>query len=187
MGKSPEEMVESMISNLEAKTGRKLSEWISIAGATGAKKHGEIVKFLKQQHALGHGYANLVAMRALEAESGGAASEEDLVAAQYAGPRAGLNPVHDAIVAAAQKLGSDVEVSPKKTCVSLRRARQFALVQPASNTRVDLGLKLDGVPFGGRLEKWPSTMCTHRLRLESAEQVDSEVRALLKKAYEQAK
>ena len=142
-----------------------------------------IVKFLKGEHALGHGYANLVAQRALAQADG----DGDLVAAQYAGARAGLKPIHDALVAAAKKLGADVEVSPKKTCVSLRRERQFALIQPATNARVDLGLKLEDVPLGGRLEKWPSTMCTHKVRLESLHDVDKELLGWIAKAYAQAK
>ncbi|HUR28621.1 MAG TPA: DUF5655 domain-containing protein, partial [Planctomycetota bacterium] len=144
--------------------------------------HGEIVAFLKREHALGHGYANLVAQRALAAPVG----EGDLVDAQYAGTRAALRPIHDALIAAVAKLGADVEVAPKKTGVSLRRARQFVLIQPATSTRIDLGLKLDGVPLGGRLEKWPSTMCTHRVRLESLKDVDRELLAWIKLAYEQA-
>jgi hypothetical protein len=185
MSKSPEEALVTMVANLEEKTGRTLKEWIKIARGGGAK-HGEIVKFLKSEHGLGHGYANLVAQRTLQTAEGGPKGDSALVDAQYAGARAALRPIHDRLVKVALELGGDVEVSVKKTGVSLRRARQFALIQPATNTRIDLGLKLDGVPLGGRLEKWPNTMCSHRVRLESAAQVDRELRELLKKAYQQA-
>jgi hypothetical protein len=187
MSKSPDAMLQTMIANLKEKTGRTLEEWVEVARAHGASKHGEIVKFLKGEHGMGHGYANLVAQRTLEAAAGGPAAGENLVAAQYAGPRAALRPIHDAVVAAARRLGADVEIAPKKTGVSLRRSRQFALIQPATNSRVDLGLKLDGVPVAGRLEKWPDTMCSHRVRLQSAGQVDQEVRGWLSQAYDQAK
>jgi hypothetical protein len=173
-----------MIANMPEKTGKSLEQWVGIAKKCGEAKHGAIVSFLKSQHALGHGYANLVAQRTLSADA--PAGDEDLVSAQYAGARAGLKPIHDAIVAAAKKLGSDVEISPKKTGVSLRRARQFVLIQPATNTRIDLGLKLDDVPLGGRLEKWPNTMCTHRVRLETLKDVDRELLGWIRKAYEQA-
>ncbi len=179
MTKSIEEAIETMIANLREKTGKSLEQWVAIARKSGLAKHGEIVKFLKSEHGLTHGYANLVAQRTLSAPSSG----KDLVDAQYQGPRALLKPIHDALIAAAKKLGSDVEFAPKKTWVSLRRARQFALIQPATNTRINLGLRLDGVPIGGRLEKWPGTMCTHRVRLESIKDIDRELLALLKKAY----
>ncbi len=182
MTASPEQMVESMIANLKDKTGKSLEQWVAIAKACGEEKHGGVVKFLKSEHALGHGYANLVAQRTLAEPAG----SDDIVAAQYAGARAALKPIHDAIVAAAKKLGPDVDVSAKKTCVSLRRERQFALIQPATNTRIDLGLKLEDVPFGGRLEKWPSTMCTHKVRLESVKDVDKELLGWIAKAYAQA-
>ncbi|MFO1078378.1 MAG: DUF4287 domain-containing protein [Planctomycetota bacterium] len=181
MASSPDDMLQSMIDNLAAKTGKDLAAWLRIA-EKGGDTHGAIVKFLKGEHGLTHGYANLVAQRTLEKRSGGPASAGDLVAVQYAGPRAALKPIHDALVAAARKLGRDVVVDAKKTGVSLRRGRQFALIQPATNTRIDLGLRLD-LPLGGRLEKWPNTMCTHRVRLSSVADVDREVLGWLEQSY----
>ena len=182
MAKSPQEMAEAMVASLREKTGRTLEQWAALVKKSGAAKHGEVVKFLKGEHGVGHGYANLIASRCLASPQG----EGDLVAAQYAGARAHLKPIHDALVAAAKKFGSDVEVSPKKTSVSLRRARQFALILPATNSRVDLGLKLPGVPVAGRLEKWPDTMCTHRVRLESKADVDKEVLGWMRQSYDAA-
>jgi hypothetical protein len=185
MAKPIADAIASMITNLEARTGRKLSAWITIARSAGAT-HGAIVKRLKAEHELTHGYANLVAQRALLARDGGPQDNAGLVAAQYAGARAALRPIHDALLAAVKKFGRDLEIAPKKTCVSLRRARQFALIQPATNTRIDLGLKLAGVPLGGRLEKWPNDMCTHRVRLENVAQVDRQLLGWLERAYGQA-
>jgi hypothetical protein len=72
--------------------------------------------------------------------------------------------------------------------VSLRRSKQFGLIQPSTATRVDLGLNLKGVPPKGRLEASGSfnAMCTHRVRLEGLKDVDKEVDGWLKKAYEMA-
>ncbi len=168
-----------MVAALREKTGRSLEEWSALVKKLGARKHGEVVSILKGKHGVGHGYATLIAQRCLAPLAG----EGDLVAAQYKGERAHLKPIHDVLVAVAKKLGSDVKVSPKKTSVSLRRARQFALIVPATNTRIDLGLKLPGVPVKGRLEKWPDTMCTHRVRLESKDNVDKEVLGWIAQAY----
>ena len=182
MTKSIEDAIETMIANLSLKTGKSLEQWIAIARKSGLEKHGLIVKFLKSEHGLTHGYANLVGQRTLSAPASGT----DLVSAQYQGPRAALKPIHDALVLAAKKLGNDIEFAPKKTWVSLRRARQFALIQPATNSRIDLGLRLDGVPIGGRLGKWPNAMCTHCVRLESVKDIDRELLGFLKKAYDGA-
>ncbi len=183
---TPEEMLQTMIANLAEKTGKTLPEWVKLARGSGAAKNGEMVKFLKEKHALGHGSANLVAQEALKVDGAAEPSGGALIDAQYAGKKAGLRPLCDALIAAARKLGADVEVAPKKTCVSLRRKKQFALIEPATLTRVDVGLQLKGVAVAGRLEKYPSTMCTHRVKLEQGATVDAELKGWLKQAYEAA-
>jgi len=65
---SPDQALQTMIAYLAEKTGKSLPEWVKIARGSGAAKHGEIVKFLKEKHALGHGYANLVAQEAQKAD-----------------------------------------------------------------------------------------------------------------------
>ncbi|MBI1900804.1 MAG: DUF4287 domain-containing protein [Planctomycetia bacterium] len=188
MAKSPEEMAASMIANLKEKTGKSLEEWLKIARACGETKHGGIVARLKSKHGLTHGYANLVAHKMLEAAGGAPADGDDLVAAQYAGAKAALRPIYDAIIAAVQKLGGDVEVSPKKTYVSLRRSKQFALIQPSTATRIDVGINLKGVAPGKRLDPSGSfnAMVSHRVRVCSLKEVDKELVAWLKEAYERA-
>lgn len=189
MSKSPEEMAAAMIANMQEKTGKSLSQWLAIARQTGAAKHGELVKALKAEHGLGHGYANLVAHKLLKSDAGSQAEAgTDLIAAQYAGAKSGLKAIYDAIIKAAKSFGSDVEIAPKKTYVSLRRNKQFALVQPSTRTRVDLGINLKGTPAGGRLEKSGSfnAMVSHRVRLEKPADFDNEVKAWLKKAWSEA-
>jgi hypothetical protein len=86
------------------------------------------------------------------------------------------------------KYGSDIELAPKKGYVSLRRSKQFATIHPSTATRVDLGIKLAGVAPKGRLEaagSW-NAMVTHRVRLEKVGDVDAELKAWLKQAYEAA-
>lgn len=186
MAQSPEAMAEKMIANMEEKTGRPLEEWLLIARKSGESKHGGIVKHLKSAHGMTHGFANLVAHRALQGGAGGNAGD-DLVATQYAGPKQHLQPIYDALVRYVNGLGPDVEVAPKKTYVSLRRNKQFALVQPSTRTRVDLGINLKGADATARLEPSGSfnAMVSHRVRLKRAEDIDAEVHAWLKQAYEQ--
>lgn len=179
---------ESQWRNLEQQSGRSKVQWIALTQAKGFAKHGETVAWLKQEFGIGHGYANLVAIRAREASAGGAPGEQDLVAAQYAGAKSGLKPVYEGLIACVKSLGPDVEVAPKKTYVSLRRSKQFALVQPSTATRVDLGLNLKGVAPSGRLEASGSfnAMCTHRIRIEGPTDIDADVRRWLKQAYDAA-
>lgn len=185
MGKV-EDATATMIANLEAKTGKSMEAWVKIVQAQKLAKHGEMVAFLKSKHGLGHGYANLVAH---SVAGGGTLSRgDDPVAEQFAGAKAALRPIYDALVAAVRKFGSDVEVSPKKANVSLRRSKQFALLQPSAATRFDVGLNLKGTPPSGRLEASGSfsAMVSHRVRLESVKGVDQELIGWLKQAYDQA-
>lgn len=183
----PEDATATMIANLKEKTGRALPAWVTLVKQSGLAKHGQIVAMLKADHGVTHGYANLIAMSALQGD-GPAPGGDDLVAAMYAGEKQALLPIWAAIESAVLKFGADIEVSPKKTYVSLRRSKQFALVQPTTKTRVDVGLCLKGTPAGPRLEAAGSfnAMVSHRVRVEEPGQVDKELVGWLKKAYESA-
>lgn len=186
MGKV-EDATATMIANMPEKTGKSLEQWMKIVTASKLGKHGEIVKMLKTDHGMGHGFANLVAHKALASDAG-SHDDEDLVAAQYAGGKAALKPIHDKLIKMIEGFGKDIELSPKKAYVSLRRSKQFGLIQPSTATRLDLGLNLKGVAPSGRLEaagSW-NAMCTHRVKLSAAADVDAEVKAWLKKAYDAA-
>ena len=181
---TPEEMAASMIANMPEKTGKPLEDWLKIVAGSGLEKHGAIVKMLKTDHGMTHGFANLVAHSALKsAASTTDASSDDLVAAQYSGAKADLKPIYNDVIAFVTGLGGDVEIAPKKSGVSLRRSKQFALVTPATKTRVDLGINIKGKPPVGRLEASKNAMCTHIVKLSAIEEFDDEVKAWLKEAY----
>lgn len=179
--------VATMEANIAEKTGKPVSAWVKLARASGLEKHGQIVKFLKTDHGFTHGYANLVAHRALESSADHHA-DDDLVDTQYSGPKAELRPIYEKILNAVGAFGPDLEVAPKKTYVSLRRKKQFALVQPSTKTRVDIGINIKGKPASGRLQASGSfnSMVSHRVQLSEAREVDAEVVAWLKEAFEAA-
>ncbi len=174
--------------NIEAQTGKSRATWITLANRQGFEKHGALMAWLKTEMGLTHGNANLVAIRAREAAAGAPPAGGDLLAAQYAGAKAGLKPIYDAVHAAVLALGPELEFAPKKAYMSLRRKKQFALIQPTTATRLDLGLVLKGAAPQGRLEASASfsAMCTHRVRLESVAQVDTELKRWLTQAFDEA-
>lgn len=174
---------QTMIDNLPAKTARSLADWFAVLDAAAIPRHAAAVSHLKAEHGLTHGYANLVVTmhRSQGAPQGG----DDLVDVQYSGRKAALRPVYERLVTAAAALGDDVEVAPKKTGVSLRRSKQFALIEAPSATRISLGLNLRGVAATGRL-KAASGMCTHRVDVTSAADVDDELTGWLHAAYDRA-
>lgn len=179
---SPEEMAASMIANMPEKTGRALGDWLDIVNGTGHEKHGAIVKFLKTEHGMTHGFANLVAHKFREP-----AEQPDLVSAQYE-TKQDLRPIYDRLIQVVGAFGDDVEIAPKKSYVSLRRNKQFALVQPSTKTRVDIGLNLADAPTTERLEASGSFngMVSHRVRIHAASEVDDELIGWLRQAYETA-
>lgn len=178
--------LDNMIANMPEKTGKSLQEWVALLGPVGARKHGELMKVLKGEHGLTHGYANLVAHTARDSLPSNDKAD-DPVAAQYAGKEA-LKPVYDRLVELVQAFGDDVEIAPKKAYVSLRRAKQFALIQPTTKTRVDIGIKLKDTAPTDRLEASGSfnSMVTHRVRTSGIDDLDAELSAWLKAAYDAA-
>lgn len=176
----------TMIQNIEQKTGQSIDHWLTLVRAQGDRKHGELVTMLKSDHGFTHGYANLVVHLARGGVEQTAESGDELVDAMFAGKKSGLRPIYDRLRQAILSLGSGVEVAPKKTYVSFRRKTQFALAQPTTPSRLDVGLKLKGVAPSGRLESSAgfSAMCTHRVRVDSPEQVDDELLGWVRQAYD---
>ena len=176
-----------MIENLKKNTGKSLDEWIAIVKKTGIEKHGEIIKYLKSKHNFTHGFANLVSLKSRGTDAGSAENPESLVEAQYKG-KDGLRILYEKIIDEVEKFGEDIEISPKRAYVSLRRKKQFALVQPSTKTRLDIGINIKGQNPSGRLENSGSfnTMCSHRVRTEQISDIDEELVGWLKSAYDAA-
>jgi hypothetical protein len=187
MNETADKQLLAMEASLREKTGRSIDDWAKLAAGLGEDKHGALVKRLKDEHGLTHGYANLVAHRA-RADQGSDTAPVDLVSAQYSGKKAALRPLYDALIAEITGFGDDLEIAPKKAYVSLRRKKQFALIQPSTATRLDIGLNLKGVDPAGRLEASGSfnAMVSHRVRLGLDETVDAELAGWLRKAYDAA-
>lgn len=177
----------TMIDNIEKKFGKPIDEWVKLVNNKNLDKHSDILKFLKSEHGFTHGYANLISMKARRADAGSAESTDQLVTDQYQG-KENLKPIYVKILEEISKFGKDIEIAPKKASVSLRRKKQFALIQPSTKTRIDLGLKLKEKPLEGRLEgSGPfGTMCTHRVKISDLKDIDKEVVNWLKEAYSQA-
>ena len=187
MAKSPEEMKATMIAGLADKTGKSLEQWLKIIAAKKLTKHKEIVGWLKTEHGITHGFANMIALQAIQSDSHTAENTDQLVESQYSGSKAPLRPIYEYILQAATKFGKDIEVSPKKAYVSLRRNKQFAIIQPSTATRVDVGINLgDSTPTTDRLEASGSfnAMVSHRVRVSAIEDVDKDLIGWLKKAYQ---
>jgi len=178
---------QTMIDNLHKNTGKTLEQWIDIVNKENFAKHGEIIKFLKETHGLTHGFANLVAHKAKGSDAGSAEDQNELITKQYQG-KEHFKPVYQKIMSEIEKFGNDIEIAPKNAYVSLRRKKQFALLQPATKTRFEVGIILKGQESQGKLEtiSAANAMCSHKINVAGVNDIDGEVIEWLKKAYENA-
>ncbi|MDD3459311.1 MAG: DUF5655 domain-containing protein [Weeksellaceae bacterium] len=178
--------VQTMIENLYKNTGKTMEQWIEIVKKQNFEKHGEIIKFLKEQHEFTHGYANLVAHKSKEKDANQADNQNDLITKQYQG-KEHFQPIYHKLMAEIQSFGKDIEIAPKKAYLSLRRKKQFATLSPATKTRFEIGVNLKGQAPTGKLEaEKPNGMCSHKIKISSIEEIDTEVLEWIKKAYENA-
>jgi hypothetical protein len=175
--------LKTMIDNMPEKTGKSLEEWIKILKGKSFEKHSEAVNFLKTEYQVTHGFANTIVILSKEENT----PIEDLVADQYKGKEA-LFPLYEQLISYVKTLGPDVTITPKKGSVSIIRKRQFLLIKPAAKTRIDLGFKLKDKAITDRLENSGpfGTMCTHRVRISSVDEMDSELKSWIKEAYDRS-
>jgi hypothetical protein len=114
-------------------------------------------------------------------------SPEDALAAIYTGAKAALRSIHDKIIQDVTQFG-EFEIAPMKTYVSLRRRNKpFAMIGPATNTCVEVGLDLKGIEGSGRLVAMPpGGMCSHVVRLTSVDDANAELTTWIRRAYDAA-
>lgn len=183
---SVDKALATQLENIEKRSGKSLKELAAIVKKSGLEKHGEMVAMLKKDLGMGHGDANTL----VHYVKGNVQTTEAKLAAGdpldeiYVGPKAGLRPIHEKLMAAIEKFG-EFEIAPKKGYVSLRRKKQFAMIGPATNTRVEVGINMKGVPATARLEVQPEkSMCQYKVKVTSEKEVDKELIGWVKTAYE---
>ena len=184
----------TQLANIEQRTGQRIPELVALVRDSGLAKHGEMVAMLKTTLGMGHGDANLVVHLARQPEDGAGAGTAaatgddplDALDALYVGPKAALRPIHERALEAMRAFG-DFEAAPKKTYVSYRRTKQFAMIGPATKSQVEIGINAKGLEAGERLQAMPAGgMCQYRVRLDDAAGVDAELVGWLRAAYDAA-
>jgi predicted transport protein len=178
--------VSTMLANLKEKTGHSFEEWKSLIEAQNFSKHGEILKFLKETHNVTHGYASEIALKVLGSDADSTTDTEGLIEGQYKG-KENLKPFYDKLIAEIEKFDGDFEIAPKKSYVSLKRKKQFIILNPASKTRFEIGFNLKGVEAKGKLEfEKPNGICSHKINLSDISEIDQEVIDWIRMAFDKA-
>lgn len=187
---SLDKAVETQLANIEKRTGKSLKELTEIVQKCGLTKHGEIRDMLKKDLGMGHGDANTLVHYVQKSASHFAenkeAPEEDHLAAIYVGQKAAMRPIHEKLMQAIQAFG-EFEIAPKKTYVSLRRKKQFCMIGPATNTRFEVGLNMKNATASDRLQEMPPKgMCTHKVKVSDVSEVNAELIAWIRQAFDAA-
>jgi translation initiation factor 1 (eIF-1/SUI1) len=191
----PMAAVITQLKNIQVKTGKTLAELHAAVAASGAVKHGDKRSWLMERFKLGYGDANTVVhwidkpMPDLGTGAPAAAAavqEGDPLDAIYTGAKAGLRPLHEAVMAVVRGFGS-FEEAPKKSYISLRRKKQFATLGPATKDSIEIGLNAKDLAPHSRLKQQPpGSMCNATTRIGSKAEIDAALNAWLKQAYDAA-
>lgn len=185
-------MVQKWADELPALTGRTLDEWAALVRQREAEP-AAARDWLKAEHGFGSNHAGWL----VEYSAGTATWDGDpasylraaprYVDGMFAGAKAHLRPVAEAVITFARGLGADVKVCPCKTIIPLYRTRVFAELKPATRTRLELALRLGEVPYTDTLVVNPRAKGNDKLRhliaLHAASDFGAEAKRWLTAAY----
>ena len=181
-------MLSAVSQSLEARTGRSLEQWLDLVRSSGLDPldQNAVRGWLRREHGVPQNSQWAIADAAARAAGWVRPTVSEYVDRQYAGAKAALRPVYEALAAAIAELGDDVTVEGRGTYIPFVRGRQFAAVAAATRDRVDLGLRFTDPPASARLRPGGGPgQATHTVSLRAAAEIDDEVRHLLSAAYEQ--
>jgi hypothetical protein len=186
---SLDKAIQTQLDNIQKKTGMSLAQLSTFIKKSGLSKHGEIRDMLKEKLGLGHGDANTLVHVVLQSDGTRAAegkSTDAVLDEIYQGPKAGFRPIHEKLMKEITRFG-EFEIAPKKGYVSLRRKKQFAMIGPKTNTRFEVGINAKDFKKNARLLEQPKgSMCNYIVQMTDAKEVDAELIAWIKSAFEQA-
>lgn len=184
----------TQLRNVQSRSGQSIAQLHAALEGCGLAKHGEKRSWLMERYGLGYGDANTVVAlqgKPLPALDGAApalpaVADGDALDAIYAGNKAGLRGLHEALMTRIRALG-EFEIAPKKSYLSLRRSKQFATVGPATAKQIEIGLNCRTLPEDPRLKVLPpGGMCQASTRIADASEIDEALLGWIRLAYASA-
>jgi hypothetical protein len=183
--RSWQEMYGQIRAQLERESGRSVEAWKAAIKAEAPADEPALRAWLKPQGVDGYP-AMLLAFETFGYPDYLQKDAQELIDGQYR-DRSNLVPIYERVIDELPSIGQ-VELQARKTYVALLSPkRTFASIQATTKTRVDIGLRLDGVAPSGRLEVAKSigqSSMTHKIGLSSPADVDPEAVVWLRRAYE---
>jgi len=188
-------MVQKWVAELKGKTGRSLEEWCAHIQKDGPDDLPARREWLKTQYKLGTNTAGWLAERADGQPTWDESPENYLLIAptyvdeMFAGAKAALRPLAEALMRLAMDVADDIKFCPCKSIIPFYREHVIAQIKPAAKTRIDFGLaRGKDQPFTTRIKDTggiaKKDRITHKICIETIEDIDVEVEGLLRMAYE---
>lgn len=187
-------LTQKWVGELKDRTGRSVEEWIKLIKKSGPKDEKARREWLKTEHGLGTNSAWWLAERAegkgteVDDPDTYLKAAEGYVDNMFAGGKAQLRPIYDALLKLGLSVGKDVKACPCQTIVPLYRNHVFAQIKPTTGKRIDFGLALGDTKAKGRLIDTggfaKKDRITHRFEITSLQDIDDDVKRWLKVAYE---
>jgi uncharacterized protein DUF5655/uncharacterized protein DUF4287 len=187
-------MTQKWVGELKQKTGRTVDEWLKLIKQEGPQDEKERRTWLKEKYGLGTNVAIWLAQRSVG--KGAELADPDLylesaehdVEKMFAGGKAHLRPIYDALLKLGLKTGKEAKACPCTTIVPLYRNHVFAQIKPTTQTRIDMGFALGDTKAKGRLIDTggfaKKDRITHRIPITSLDEIDDEVKHWMKVAYD---
>jgi predicted transport protein len=177
-----------MLENIIEKYQKTIDEWMQIISELNFSKHNEKVNFLVENYHLGKFQADLLVHKYQKSDSA-SIDEDTLIENQFKNKEHFLD-LYKELIEFILGFGNDIEIVAKKNYISLRRKKQFLILQASSKTRFDISLFLKGESGNEVLIPidTPNSMCSHKISISSSKiELTEEMKKYINQSYQLAK
>ena len=181
---------ERFIERIEKSTQTTFENITRLVDESKLVKHSDIRTFISEKLGLTYGDANTLTHYVLKSDGQSLVegkSFDQILDEIYSDKKSELLPIHHKIMSLVESFGS-FEVIPKKGYLSLKQKRQFMMIGPKSNTRIEIGINLKDLLENDRFIPQPKgSMCQYIVKISNIDDVNNELIDILRLAYEQSK
>jgi len=171
-------------------TGKTEAELNKIYLDSKLEKHSEVRELFANKLGISYGYANTLTHYVMKSDGTSMADGKalNLVLDEiYSGEKAKFRIIHEKILNEIENFG-EFEIAPKKGYVSLKNKKQFVMIGPKTNSRMEIGINAKNLVKLERLEEQPKgSMCQYIVKITDINEVNSELILWIKEAYDQSK
>jgi predicted transport protein len=186
MAKTSQEIEQEFIDGIKSATGKELKAWLEIIKKKDIEKRNDIINWLKKEQAFGHVNASLLVGIYLNNGKAVYADAGDLLSAQFE-KKEQLKSLYDELIRSIKKIDSEIQVTAKKTYISLHKQKEFAAINVKS-TELRLGMDLGDLAFNDYLQKskitGPMPRISHMVIITEPVNINKKLLDLMKKANE---